>query len=354
MDRADWLREQQLDPTKPTVLYAPTWQAEASLEQQGPDIIAALAQLDANILVKLHHCSMDAPARHPGCADRTWDAILAELKQKYTNLKHVRGNSIPVFAAADLMVSDASGAAFEFMLQDRPVIFMDVPDFFRVHGTEGIGYWGRSGGETVHDPGELAGCVHRHLEQPDLQQADRRRLISELVYNRGHAIEQAVTTLLDLVEGRIPYPTWGPVMHRQHDILLETYIMTRLQQAACETPSIALYGKGKHTERLLALLQRAKRKGYTLPRITCILDDHAEDAEMLRDIPVLQPGQAHDQAFQAVLLSSDYFQDSMRQRCRDLFGEDMPTIDLYTSFDWLHPLSRPSADDTGSSASTAT
>ena len=56
-------------PTVPTVLYAPTWSPHSSLATMGEAIIAALAGLDVNVIVKLHDRSFDPVATGAGGVD---------------------------------------------------------------------------------------------------------------------------------------------------------------------------------------------------------------------------------------------------------------------------------------------
>src|SRR5207244_4906035 len=59
-----------LDPSRPTVLYAPTWSAFSSLNSIGADLLPALASLNVNMIVKLHDRSFDA--RSPRAGPSAW------------------------------------------------------------------------------------------------------------------------------------------------------------------------------------------------------------------------------------------------------------------------------------------
>ena len=58
-----------LDPTRPTVLYAPTWSAFSSLNSVGADLLSRLGQLDVNVIVKLHDRSFDARSQRAASID---------------------------------------------------------------------------------------------------------------------------------------------------------------------------------------------------------------------------------------------------------------------------------------------
>ena len=62
LSRDDVLARAGLDPTRPTVLYAPTWSPASSLNVLGLDLVKRLCALPVNVLVKLHDRSRDRRA----------------------------------------------------------------------------------------------------------------------------------------------------------------------------------------------------------------------------------------------------------------------------------------------------
>ncbi|MBD3587632.1 CDP-glycerol--poly(glycerophosphate) glycerophosphotransferase [Salinimonas sp. HHU 13199] len=107
-----------LDPTKPTVLYAPTF-FPSSIEHFQAEWPASLT--DYNLIVKPHFFSLtkdrykahrkrfDAWAQF----DNVWVASVAHY------------NLLPFMQLADVMLSDASSAIFEFAALNKPVIWCD-------------------------------------------------------------------------------------------------------------------------------------------------------------------------------------------------------------------------------------
>lgn len=321
------LQSLRLDPSKPTVLYAPTYQKEASLERHGIDIIRTLAAMPVNVIVRPHHLS----------TKQGWTVRLRALEPEHTNLRVMESSSNPLFVAADIMVSDASGACFEYMLQNKPVIFFDVPDFFKKHGREGVGFWGRNAGIIVKNTSKLRSAVNFALSHPANKSAERKKIIKNLVYRRGGAAVKAVDTLLGLIEGRIEYPSWGPRQCLRQDILMNACISERLERCSCETKSVALFGAGAHTIRLLDFIKKASKNGKRMPAIPCIIDDHAKPGETMDNIPVIKPEAASPDSFDTIILSTDYHQALFKKRCKQIFGPAMPTIDLYEPFPWHRP-----------------
>ena len=89
---------------------------------------------------------------------------------------------------------------------------------------------------------------------------------------------------------------------------------------------VALFGAGKHTVWLLNLL---KRNGQPLPVV--IFDDTPKTSSIL-DVPVVKPEKRDSFDYEAVLLSTDKFFDSMKERCAQIWKGAKPVINLYSNF----------------------
>lgn len=106
---------------QPHVLVAPTWGEKALLELHGKKLIKHL--LDAGVRVTVRP--------HPRTR-KLWPAVLDEIVVLFGNNPDFSldedANARRSLHAADVMVSDWSGAALEFSMGlERPVVFIDVP-----------------------------------------------------------------------------------------------------------------------------------------------------------------------------------------------------------------------------------
>jgi len=216
-DKIKILTDLNLDPYKKTVLYSPTFQKEASLEQCGLDIINIVKSMDLNLLIRVHHMSLtldDQGAYERGHSGKDWRKILNKIDSENANVRFVEGDSNRYFVSSDLLIGDVSGSCYEFLLQNKPVVFIDSPKFFAEHGTGGISYWGRESGDIVSDLSNLANVVYSNLYNPTNKEVERKALISKLVYNPGHAAEIAVDTIIGLINGQLSYPKWRCRLNR--------------------------------------------------------------------------------------------------------------------------------------------
>ncbi len=178
------------DPVEPTVLYAPTWGEGSSLDAWGRHLLGVLADRPEQVLVKLHDNSYDARK-----TSTDWAAALAEIEGP--RLKIVRDADVrPALAAADVLVSDASSVANEFLLLDRPIVFADCPGLLdRVAKRADLETWGRKTGRVAADPAGLSAALDAGRSDPDEHAEVRRAAAEDIFHDPGGATERAVEAL---------------------------------------------------------------------------------------------------------------------------------------------------------------
>lgn len=96
--------------------------------------------------------------------------------------------------------------------------------------------------------------------------------------------------------------------------------LERLAQRARELPvdsRIAVYGAGKHTQRMLKAFETAVRPGA---RIVAVLDDQPRSSQ-LGGVPVHPTAAWSGLDLGAILVSSDTYEDQMVERLRKVVGE---------------------------------
>lgn len=168
-----------------TVLYAPTFYP-SSIELLPPEWPAALA--DCAVVIKPHFFSMAMPQYE------RQRRILERWAERFANvtLATVSDYSlVPYMAKADILISEASSALFEFAALDRPVVWLD---FFKLRWT----YRGplrfrfeRRMDRTILQyadiaahaakPADFVEVVRRELVEPDRLSGTRKRYTAELV-----------------------------------------------------------------------------------------------------------------------------------------------------------------------------
>ena len=148
-DREDVCTRYGFDGNRPILLYAPSGFKHNSLELFGVEVINRfIASGRFDLIVKLHD--------HPKAPSRDWAADLEQFEGPRFRLARDL-DVIPLMAAADLLITDASSVSSEFSLLDRPMVFLDTPRSInkaslREDSQVDLETWGRKGGVLVDRP----------------------------------------------------------------------------------------------------------------------------------------------------------------------------------------------------------
>ena len=188
-----------LDPSRPTVIYAPTFSPASSLHEAGERIIGTLLANGCNTIVKLHDRSLQPDPRYTDGID--WPRRLARFAADRRFLFARGGDSTRYVRASDVMVTDHSSIGFEFCAANRPVIVYDAPRLAaaaRINPAR-IALL-RSAATVVTNEQELSAALQHALESPALLAAERRRVANEVFYRPGTATTRALRLLYELLE----------------------------------------------------------------------------------------------------------------------------------------------------------
>lgn len=194
-------------PDDQTILIAPSWGPDNALASGGAELIEALTKAGYRVVVRPH------PA--------FFESIYPEGKQIVDKLQSEFANHANVifetsiasensFMEADLMISDWSGAAFEYALgTERPVLFIDVPPKannpdWQAFGTVPFEDRMRQEVGAIVEPGDPVAAIQAVRELLADSPAFRGRLAeirAKTIYNFGTAAN-AGAEVLDELAGR--------------------------------------------------------------------------------------------------------------------------------------------------------
>lgn len=188
-----------LDPSRPTVLFGPTWSEASALHVAGEAIIEQLVSAGFNVIAKLHDRSLQTSDRFTGGID--WRARLSRFEATGAFALAPGPDSSPYLAASDAMVTDHSSIGFEYLTLDRPLVVFDAPALARVAriNLEKIALL-RSAAAVVREPREVAAAVRDGLESPGRLSAVRRRVAADMFFEPGTATPRALTLCYGLIE----------------------------------------------------------------------------------------------------------------------------------------------------------
>jgi hypothetical protein len=199
IDRDDVLRALNLDPSRPTVLYAPTWSPASSLNAMGVELVTALLHMPINVIVKLHDRSRDLRERYSGGID--WVGRLQPLLSRGQGAMAPGHDISPYLVAADLMITDHSSAGFEFLLRDCPIVRIHRPELIELANihSDYVDLLA-SVSESVDGVDPALSAVERGLSGPAARSSDRRAVAADLFYRPGGATRRSIAALYEVIE----------------------------------------------------------------------------------------------------------------------------------------------------------
>ena len=188
-----------IDPSRKTVLYAPTWSRYSSVATMGEDIVKRLGAAGYAVIVKLHDRSRQADDYHSGGVD--WGERLEPLLKANGGVLAAGSNSSTYLAAADVLITDHSSVGFEYLLLDRPLIRIHVPELLEKTDIEPVYVQLMSEAATsVDNIDELATAVDQSFADPKAKSSSRTHVAGEMFYKPGTATSRAVAEMYDVIE----------------------------------------------------------------------------------------------------------------------------------------------------------
>ena len=198
--RDEVLQSLGIDPSRRTVLYAPTWSAHSSVVTMGEDLVKRLGEAGYAVIVKLHDRSRDAANyAHSGGVD--WGERLEPLLRTFGGVLATGTNSSRYLPAADVMITDHSSVGFEYLLLDRPLIRIHVPELIKNTDIEpSYVELLANASSSANDVDQTVTAVERAFAEPKVKSSDRVAVANEMFYKPGTATARAVTELYELME----------------------------------------------------------------------------------------------------------------------------------------------------------
>ncbi len=198
LSKKDIFEDLNLDPTCKTILYAPTWRGHqkvnlSSIPDMGIEICKSIDD-DLNFIFK----------PHPGVRmynefPETMEKIEQCIK-KHQNFVYpdVFGDIIPLMYISDLLITDFSTVAIEYLAFDRPIIFADHL-IEKYNDPNLVEVWIRDAGEILRNPNEFKSVIRKCFDNPSEKSEIRRKIRDYFFYALdGKASERAGNAILEL------------------------------------------------------------------------------------------------------------------------------------------------------------
>lgn len=129
-DRKTILAGLRMDSTLPTILYAPAFNEYATLRTIGEELIETIISIEGvNLIIKLAPDSIRTNNNIYATGGISWNDRLVRFTGERCRIAGDLDIN-PFLVAADIMVTDVSGVAWDFHLLGKPVIYYDCPEFY--------------------------------------------------------------------------------------------------------------------------------------------------------------------------------------------------------------------------------
>lgn len=197
---------------KKNIIYAPSWDQGTSLRTYGTNIIKLIAEnnLSKDIFVKPHPALLESPLSqnfkfYTGGID--WKKKILSLKKKYKNIHFVEDNLVDLIKIGDLLITDISGAALEFIYFNKSVIFIESPEFYKIIQNERLMNSHLSKNSIMFNAGRDYGIKVNNLSDllskinPALKKKNNFNFRKKFpYYNEGKAIHAAIREIKYQIE----------------------------------------------------------------------------------------------------------------------------------------------------------
>lgn len=135
LDKLFKIKKPKRKRKKSNIIYAPSWDEGTSLRVYGKELILNISNAFPNdkIYVKPHPALLEPKTSsnfefYTGGVE--WEKEINKIKKKSSNVYLVKDNLTDLISICDVLVTDISGAALEFIYFQKKVIFIDSPIFY--------------------------------------------------------------------------------------------------------------------------------------------------------------------------------------------------------------------------------
>lgn len=203
LSRDGVLEANGMDPGRTTVLYAPTWTRFSSLNAMGEEVVGRLVDAGYTVIVKLHDNSLDRSFENSGGVD--WVGRLTPILARGHGHLVKSADASPWLVAADVLVTDHSSVGFEYLLLDRPLVRIEMPELIkRANIAEEYVNLLAAASTSVESAAGVVAAVDRGVAYPRELSDVRRAVAAELFHGPGEATGRAINELYALMNLDLP------------------------------------------------------------------------------------------------------------------------------------------------------
>lgn len=200
--RNRFISAEKPDPARRRILYAPTFRLRREDEEQllerlraaAPEIQAAMERLYGELTVRLHPHTW-----------RNYSEELAALAARFSRIRIDGERDVyPSLGRYEVMISDYSSIAFDYLLLDRPIVFFgfDRERYVESEGEINCDYDSFAPGTHTRSWGETLTAVEAYLDDP-AKDGDWRRRVRDEIYEMSVNDEQNSERIVQEIKRRL-------------------------------------------------------------------------------------------------------------------------------------------------------
>ena len=208
-DREKILKKIGLSAKKKTVMYAPTWgwgQGNNNLFCRWFDketevfekLCRSIKEMNLNFIVRLHSLSFKTNSKQ-----------LIKIAEKYgvfwqtKDTSNYQDDPNEFLFVSDVLLSDVSGIISEFLVLDRPIIYIE-PENTKIWSESDMPKNFRAG-QVIKNPSELIEAIKDSLAKPEEFSKERKEVVNKIFLNTsGKASLKASQEVINYINNNKP------------------------------------------------------------------------------------------------------------------------------------------------------
>jgi len=211
--RIEIFNKLNLAPNKKTILYAPSWEEGLSAREFGIQMTEIiLNNKEINFIVKLHPCFFVQNTDDSYNGGKNWEQLYSPYftLNNFTFIKEYKSDEL--LYISDIMITDLSSIALEFLALEKPVIYLDCPKFEKTFNNLYKQYNNTSYSDLLNDPlcnaGRHVGLINYDynnilndieyiIKNPEYKLKERKDFSENILSNKGTASKACVNSIID-------------------------------------------------------------------------------------------------------------------------------------------------------------
>ena len=172
------IKSEKSKKDKKTILYAPTFSRKYKSSSSLFNSIKKAQKYEFNWLVKFHNLEKESVVKK-----------YETLSSDYFKIKE-DDNILNLMESADILITDTSSVAYEFLLFNRPIITYKAETRFEK-------------GLNILQSDDLIGAIVRSIEDPDEFKESRDEILNDIhPYQDGKSSKRLVETISDFIKNK--------------------------------------------------------------------------------------------------------------------------------------------------------